>query len=165
MSPLRIALFASLGLNLFIGGWWVGDVVRRAPGMPPPPMMGSNGIPEPPAAILPTLKAVDQILRDGTDERVALLDALRAAASAEPYDAAAIRTLLDSMIDLRQRVDAKRWSTVADALPALSQADRTALANFVFSPYPGPGGNMATSLGLPNLAMFFGQPPLPPALQ
>ena len=165
MSPLRIALFASLGLNLFIGGWWVGDIVRRAPVMMPPPMMG--GVAEPSAAIVPTLKAIDTILRNGTLERITLLETLRDTASAEPYDAAAVRALLDSMLDLRQRVDAERWSVVAEALPKLNEADRVALAGYIFSPYPGPGGNMAPNLGPPNLGMFLGQmpPPPPPALQ
>lgn len=165
MSPLRIALFASLGLNLFIGGWWVGDVVRRAPGMMPPLMMGGNAVAEPSATVMPILKTIDTILTTGAAQRVELLEALRATASAEPYDGAAVRALLDAMLDLRQRVDAERWSAVAEALPKLNEADRVALAGYVFSPYPGPGGHMAANLGPPNLAMMFGQMPPPPALQ
>lgn len=167
MSPLRIALFASLGLNLFIGGWWVGDVVRRAPGMQPPPFMGGNGGGPPPTAIAPTLEAIDRIIRNGMTERIALLGQLHAAAIAEPYDAAAMRTLLDSLLDLRRRVDAEHWSAVADSLPILNQADRTALADFVFNPNPGPAGNPAPMAnpggpgGPANPAMFNGPPPPP----
>ncbi|SEQ52342.1 Heavy-metal resistance [Devosia sp. YR412] len=143
MSPLRIALYVSLGVNLFIVGWWVGDVWRRPPPMEPRPF-NVAGIaqqrldPATMDTIGPALAAIDTALRSGFEERDAIFAELREAVTAEPYDADRVETLLSQLVVQRTATEEAQWDLVGDTLAKLSPADRIALADIIFLR---PGGN------------------------
>ena len=152
MSPLRIALYVSLGVNLFIVGWWVGDVWRRPPMMEPRPFnvafMAQDRLdPATMQSIGPILGAIDSVIRTGFDERIQTFADLREAVAADPYDPVAVDALLGRLVDQRNGTETAQWKLVGEALATLSARDRDALASVIFirpqgplSPNSGPMG-------------------------
>jgi hypothetical protein len=153
MSPLRIALFVSLGVNLFIVGWWVGDIWRRPPPMEPRPfnigMMAQDRLDSATMdAIGPLLQSFDEVVRSGFAARDKVFADLRVAVAADPYDAQRVDALLASLVDQRVATENAQWRLVGETLAKLSPDQRDALADIIFlrppgppqGPFPGPGG-------------------------
>lgn len=143
MSGLRIALFISLGFNLFVAGWWVGDVWRRPPMMEMrapdssflADMVKERVSAETMQAIGPSLEAIDATFRAGFEARSAIFVALRAAVAADPYDAAAVSQLFASLVSARTETETAQWRQVGDTLALLSAGEREILAE-IFFPLP-----------------------------
>ncbi|WEK03293.1 MAG: periplasmic heavy metal sensor [Candidatus Devosia phytovorans] len=145
MSPLRLGLIVSLGLNIFVLGWWVGGLWRDPRPMEPRPFVmadvaASRLSPETLEAIKPTLDAVDHLLQQGFSERVSIFQELTQAVRAEPYDEARVTDLLLRLVDARKQAETEQWRLVGDALADLSAAERSAFAEIVFLGPRGPGG-------------------------
>lgn len=165
MSPFRIALFVSLGLNLFVVGWWVGDISRRPPPMQPQPLTMANMVKdrlsdETMEAIRPSLDALDAVIRDGFVNRTELFAKLREAVAADPYDQALVEDLLGQLVSQRTTAETEQWQIIGEALAHLTTEQRGALADIVFvrpNPMPPPSG--------PNgpRPMPMGNPPSPPS--
>lgn len=143
MSGLRIALFISLGVNLFVAGWWVGDIWVRPPrmAMPAPDssflasMVKERVSPETMAAIGPSLETIDATFRAGFEARNVIFVELRAAVSAEPYDTATVSRLLSSLVSTRTEIETAQWDQVGETLGRLSASERDVLAE-IFFPLP-----------------------------
>lgn len=151
MSILRIALFVSLGLNLFIVGWWVGDTWRPPFPMQPReftlrPIVESRLPPETFAVLRPSLDAMDDLLRGGFRARVELFEDITAAVKAEPYDKARVNELLARLVDARTSVERQQWELVGDTLAGLDAEQRAAFAAVIFVR---PGPNMPWPSGGP----------------
>lgn len=151
MSGLRIALFLSLGFNLFVAGWFVGDVWRRPPMMEMPApnasllvnMIGQRVSPQTMAVIAPSIEAIDATFRAGFEARTAIFVQLRAAVSADPYDADTVNQLFASLVSARTGTETAQWRQVSETLAQLSASERLVLAE-IFFPLPsdrpfGPG--------------------------
>lgn len=142
MPILRVALFVSLGLNLFIVGWWVGDAWRRPMPMQPReftlrPVVQSRLSAETFDQLRPSLDAMDDLLRQGFRARVELFGNLIAAVKAEPYDKAKVDDLLAQLVDARTSVEKAQWQLVGDTLAGLDAQQRAAFAEVIFV-RPGP---------------------------
>lgn len=149
MTATRFLLAVSLGLNIFIAGWWVGAQLQRGP-QPQQPMVRvlspSDFIahrlsPQGYAAVQPLLQQLDDVMRRGFGDRAATFDELRQLASANPYDSGKVRALLATLPDKRTDSEATQWQLVADILDKLSPQDRAQFADSIFlKPGPPPGG-------------------------
>lgn len=146
-KSLRILLIASLAFNIFLAGWWVGDVLRPRPGFMPPmprPMTFADRVrdslsEEGRQIAGPLLAEIDQVLREGFESRQAQFDRLRELASQDPIDSAAFDATLAAIPDARLENEREQWRLTRELLDQLSPADRMALARFVF-PQPRPNG-------------------------
>lgn len=156
MSGLRIALFISLGFNLFVAGWWVGDIWRRPPMMEMPApntsflanMVRARVSPDTMQAIGPSLEAIETTFRTGFEARNAIFVELRAAVSADPYDSATVERLLSTLVTNRTETETEQWHQVGETLGRLPAGQREILAEIFFPlpsdlkfpPGPRPGG-------------------------
>lgn len=140
MSGVRIALFISLGINLFIAGLWFGDAWHRPPMMLP---QGPNGSfltnmardrlsAETLQDIGPSLNAIDATFRAGFDARSAIFAELRDAVSADPYDVARVDALFADLVNTRTKTETEQWRQVGETLGRLSASERLILADLFF---------------------------------
>jgi uncharacterized membrane protein len=143
-SRLWMALVASLGLNLFLAGWWVGAVLRPWPPAPPPgPLhMLSQRLAGrlSPAAFREVSALIDAIgehfvrqIADGAPLR----GRLRAILMADVFDAAAFVTTLDELTAARTRNDGDISRRIAAVVAGLPAADRAVLADVALASPPG----------------------------
>lgn len=142
MPIWRIALFVSLGLNLFIVGWWVGDTWRQPRPMEPRPfsmrpVAESRLSPETVDLLQPSLEAMDDLLEQAFKARVDLFDDLTEAVRAEPYDRGHVDELLAQLVQNRTAAETQQWRLVGETLAGLSADQRAAFAEIVFV-RPGP---------------------------
>lgn len=143
MSVLRIALIISVGFNLFVAGWWVGDIWHRPPmmGMPAPNISFLENLvkdrvsPETIEAIGPSLELIDATFRAGFDARTAIFADLRVAVSAEPYDPAAVSELFSVLVNSRTQTETEQWRQIGETLGQLPADQRSILAD-IFFPAP-----------------------------
>lgn len=157
MPILRIALFVSLGLNLFIVGWWVGDASRSPFPMQPReftlrPVVESRLPPETFEILRPSLDAMDDLLRGGFRARVELFEDLVDAVKAEPYDKVRVNELLARLVDARTSVERQQWELVGNTLAGLDAEQRAAFATVIFVR---PGPDMPWPPGAPSPQMPF----------
>jgi len=159
MSVTGWVLLASLGLNLFLLGLWVGSRSEFPQFMPPPfqlpqprpitlgERLATQLSPEGLARVSQPIAQLDNVMRRGFEERQHIFDQLRDLVLAEPYDAAAVKALLDRLPEQRLNGEADQWSIVADILGSLSEQDRRAFAESVFLRPP----RIGPALGRPGL--------------
>ena len=151
-SPIRPAsmsvagwiLLVSLGLNLFLAGLWLGSRSDFPQFVPPPftapqprpvtlgERLASQLSPEGLAKVEGPIAQLDSVMRRGFEERQEIFDQLRELVAAEPYDAAAVKALLDRLPEQRLSGEGAQWNIVADILGSLSDHDRRAFADSVF---------------------------------
>jgi uncharacterized membrane protein len=130
------ALVASLGLNLFFAGWWVGAVLRPWPPAPPPgPLhMLSRDLA---GRLSPAAYREVSALIDTVRERFArqmhdsepLRERLRVILVTDPFDSAAFVQTLDELTADRARNDGEISRRIAAVVAGLSAADRAILAD------------------------------------
>ncbi|RYE60122.1 MAG: periplasmic heavy metal sensor [Hyphomicrobiales bacterium] len=146
MNNIRLLLIASLAVNLFLAGWWVGDRLRQPPRMdlPMPQMMSyaDRANPEERAMIGGTFEKVDALIKAGFDQRSATFNKLRELVTHDPFDQATFDQLITQLPQQRLEREEEQWALVRDAIIALSAENRQALAEvFFLPPGPPPGNN------------------------
>lgn len=132
-NRVRVALLVSLGLNLFLAGLWIGDLMHRGLRPPPGPMH----------QIMERIEG--RLSVDGQRRvRAALIDLDRhrppppanplsiknlvSIVETDPFDRVRFLSALEAMNRDRLKVDQERDERIADLLAALTLADRRALA-------------------------------------
>lgn len=141
MSRIRIALFVSLGINLFFVGWWIGDVWPRPPQQlvfGPASMIEraqQQISAESMAAISPALEAINEAFRHSFDDRNVVFRELREVVSATPYDAKAVEDLFATRVTARTQAEVTQWELVGNVLGQVSDEERAILA-MIFFPLP-----------------------------
>lgn len=134
------ALVASVALNLFLIGWIAGGWTRQPPGPPPPFALAER---------LKSKLSAEGAQRIGAD--LATLDAeaaalwarfnvagraVVAAASAAPFDPAALRAALGGLSEVRAGGEAAMTERLVAVIGRLDAADRRVLAEALFVPPP-----------------------------
>jgi len=156
MNATRWVLLASLGINLFMVGLWLGSRSDFQPLGPPPFQMplprpvtlgerlAHQLSPDALAKVEAPIARLDDVMRQGFEERQATFEKARTLVTAEPYDAAAVRALLDTLPNQRMAGESEQWDIIANILGELTPADRAAFADLVFlrPPSGGPGPHM-----------------------
>lgn len=142
MPFLRIALLVSLGLNLFVIGWWAGEAWRRPQPMQAQqftvlPIMDARLSTETMDALRPSLVAMGNLMRQGFQDRAAVFENLIEVVKAEPYDKGKVDELLARLVDDRTSVEKQQWQLVAEMLAKLTAEQRAAFAEVIFV-RPGP---------------------------
>jgi len=165
MNATRWVLLASLGINLFLVGLWLGSRTEFPPLGPPPFQMpqprpvtlgerlAHQLSPDALAKVEAPIAKLDNVMRQGFEERQAAFEKARALVTAEPYDAAAVRALLDTLPNQRMAGESEQWGIIANILGELTPADRAAFADLVFlrPPGGGPGPSMPGPQGPPAM--------------
>lgn len=145
MNNIRLLLIASLAINLFFAGWWVGNTVRQPPRMPMPvPQMmryADRASPEEREAIRDIFDKVDVVIKAGFEQRVETFAKLREIVTHEPFEEAEFNRLIAALPQQRIATEEQQWAIIRDSIIALSAENRQALAEvFFLPPGPGPGG-------------------------
>ena len=145
MNKIRLLLIASLAVNLFLAGWWVGNALRQPPrmDMPIPQMMryADRASPEEREAIREIFEKVDVVIKAGFERRVETFAKLREIVTHEPFDEAEFNRLIADLPAQRIASEEQQWAIIRDSIIALSAENRQALAEIFFlPPGPGPGG-------------------------
>jgi uncharacterized membrane protein len=149
---LWTALVASLGLNLFLAGWWVGAVLRPWPPAPPPgPLhmlsqrLAGRLSPAAFREVSALIDAIGERLVRQIEDGAPLRGRLRAILVADVFDAAAFVATLDELTAARTRNDGDISRRIAAVVAGLSAADRAVLADValaspagLFGGAPGP---------------------------
>lgn len=137
MPFIRILLLASLGLNLFLAGWWMGDVfeVRRPPRLSFSERLARALPAETMARIAPAAAEVDQLLRQGFSEREQTLEQLKALSRKEPLAREEFDKLIAALAAQRARAEQVLWRRVGEVFVSLTPAERAAVTDVIF-PYP-----------------------------
>jgi|GEM_PF-5916189 len=143
MLATRLLLLVSLGINLFIAGWWVGARFDR-PVLPPfaRPFSLAEALtrelsPDGQDSVKPMIDRLDSIMRSGFSDRQSIFEALRSLATATSYDSARLHQLLASLPQQRTGSEVTQWQLVGDIFDKLSPADRVRFADVIFL-RPGP---------------------------
>ncbi|MDC7786783.1 periplasmic heavy metal sensor [Rhodoplanes sp. TEM] len=143
-GALRVVLFVSLGVNLFLAGSWVGTLMR--PDMPPPrPRHFQDIVRELQGRIAPAslakveglLGEIDTRIRSGPADPRRMDEKLRALLSAEAFDPAAFTATVDGFLAARAETDRAIARRIAEEMTAIPRADRKVLGEVVLRP-PGP---------------------------
>ena len=150
---LALALLASIGGNVFLGGYLAGRSSGfgppGGPGFPPgpPPRPDlfiermADRLPAPDAAILRRFADENREIFSRDDgRRRDFLDRLRVALTADPFDPAAFERLLAEHDDAEQQTHALLRGRLAAAAAALSSEARRVLAQNPLPPGPLPPG-------------------------
>lgn len=148
---MRIAFFASLGLNLVVIGLVAGLAIKGPPGPPPggpgmePGLRGyGDAMPE------PFRRDLGKALRASRDDWSAPRDRIRqmradlaAALTAEPYDPAAAARVLDEGTGLMTELSRRGSALVLEQIARMDAAERAEYARRLQSPPRGrgPGGH------------------------
>ncbi|MGV3576509.1 MAG: periplasmic heavy metal sensor [Devosia sp.] len=145
MNKIRLLLIASLAVNLFLAGWWVGNTLRQPPGfqMPIPQMMryADRASPEEREAIREIFEKVDAVIRAGFERRTETFTKLREIVTHDPFDEAEFNRLIAELPAQRIASEEQQWAIIRDSIIALSAENRQALAEvFFMPPGPPPGG-------------------------
>lgn len=154
-GALRIVLFVSLGVNLFLAGSWVGTLMRPD-NAPPRPRhleivreLQGRIAPESLARVETLLGEIDGRIRSGPADPRRMDEKLRELLSAETFDPAAFTAAVDGFLAARADNDRAIARRIAEEMTTIPRADRKVLGEVVLRP-PGP----------PRLP--FGGPPAPP---
>lgn len=148
MKAIGFALLASLGLNLFIAGWWLSDAWRSTRFVDPRPISFTDLAQRrlPPGAldlIREPLARADNVIEAGFKARQEILERLRYLVPQEPYDRQAVEALLAELPGQRLANEQTQWKLVGEALAKLPADQRKAFAELMFAPRiqfpPSPG--------------------------
>lgn len=139
MRAIKFALLASLGLNLFIAGWWLSDAWRSKQFVDLRPISFTDLAQRhlPPEAldlIREPLSRADNVIEVGFKARQAILERLRYLVPQEPYDQQAVEALLAELPGQRLANEQKQWKLVGEALAKLPADQRKAFAELMFAP-------------------------------
>ncbi|WP_146604458.1 periplasmic heavy metal sensor, partial [Rhodoplanes roseus] len=136
---LRIVLFVSLGVNLFLAGSWVGTLMR--PGWPPPPPprpmqeiareLQGRIAPDSMAKVEALMGEIDTRIRSGPGDPRRMDDRLRELLSADRFDVEAFTTTVDRFLSARSENDKVIAKRIAEVVVDFSPADRKVLAEVV----------------------------------
>ena len=137
MQLMRVIFVISLGFNLFIVGWWLGDQWRRPAPQGPRPLNFTAFLQH--RLDLSTLDLireplddVNEIMRAGFNARREIFKKLRTLVSQEPYDRQAVEALLLELPSRRFANEQMQWKMVGVVLAKLSAAERKSFAELVF---------------------------------
>lgn len=140
MRRIHLILLASLGLNLFILGVWVGEFWRGpVPPFAPRPVDFAGLVqqridPASVAMIGERLDKLDEIMRFGFEARRQAFVRLREIIAREPYDQQAVEALLAELPAQRLASEETQWQLIAGVLARLPVEGRLAFADVVFAP-------------------------------
>jgi uncharacterized membrane protein len=131
MRRLRLALLASLAINLALVGLFVGLALRGGPPPAPPPGLAAlaRALPEPERRDL--VRALRRERPAWRDDRAALdsaTEALRVALLAEPFEAEALAAALAAQRTARDALTARAEAALVARLAAMTPEARAELA-------------------------------------
>ena len=148
---LWTALVISLGLNLFLAGWWAGAVLRPWPPPPPGPLhmlsqrLACRLSPAAFREVGALIDAIGERFVSQMQDSAPLRSRLRAILMADAFDVAAFVTTLEALTAARTRNDGDISRRIAAVVAGLSAADRAVLADValaspagLFGGAPGP---------------------------
>lgn len=147
---VKIALLASLGLNLFFAGWWAGDlsraVIGHGHGPRPNPMqdlterlhgkLSAAGM----AKVEALAHEIDQSFDRRREDPRQFRDRLKPIIAAEQFDPAGFDQVIDKEITRRAAFETGIARRIGEVLNELSPADRKVLVDMVLDRPPPPPG-------------------------
>jgi hypothetical protein len=146
-SKLRVLVFVSLGLNLFLGGYWVGEFLNRSV-IPPRPgpgrlqdmadrLRGQLG-PDAMRKIDRLVVDIDEMFRNRGPAGGDVRSTLRQVISESRFDQEAFLRTVTQLSAERSSFDSDVALRIAAVLSELSERDRQILADVALRQFPPP---------------------------